>query len=288
MKRIIDLNEEDIKRIVVRVIKESGGENFKTAMTSMADLATGSLQSFMDELTGKKPRPSNDSETPSNTESSSSDTTISSAGGADSDFMTITKKVIQNFEGGYWNPFCPSHPKGGMGKSTETLFGLDRYNGNIESTPEGKEFFQMIDAEKIAMGAQPTGKGSGMRWSNMDNFCSKWKWNSRGGEKEQKLKQLAASIMKKRFDSHMSSFVKDPKTREKIMNNKGLLVHMSYATWNGSGFFQKFAKKLEQGVKEGLSDKQLIDLAIQSRASTGLIGKGKVEKGIRNPDSLQS
>lgn len=62
MKRIIDLTEGDIKRIVLRVIKEASGENFKTAMTSMADLATGSLQSFMDELTGKKPRPSNDSD----------------------------------------------------------------------------------------------------------------------------------------------------------------------------------------------------------------------------------
>jgi hypothetical protein len=202
--------------------------------------------------------------------------------------MDITKKVIENFEGGYWNPFCPSHPKGGMGRSTETLFGLDRYNGNIESTSEGKEFFRIIDDEKRAMGATSSGSGSGMRWSNMDRFCKKWKWNSRGGDKEQKLKELAASIMKKRFDSHMSSFVRDPKTRQKIMNNDGLLIHMSYATWNGSGFFKKFADKLQQGVKQGMTDKQLIDLAVQSRASTGLIGKGKVEKGIRNPDSLES
>jgi len=287
MKRIVHLNEQDIKRIVVRVLKEESGESFKTAMTSMADLATGSLQSFMDELTGKKPSPSSDTET-SSSDTSSSDTKISTSSGADSDFMNITKKVIQNFEGGYWNPFCPSHPKGGMGKSTETLFGLDRYNGNIESTPEGKEFFRMIDDEKRAMGATSSGSGSGMKWSNMDRFCKKWKWNSRGGDKEQKLKELAASIMKKRFDSHMSSFVKDSKTRQKIMNNKGLLIHMSYATWNGSGFFKKFANKLEQGVKQGMSDKELIDLAIQSRSSTGLIGKGKVERGIRNPDSLQS
>lgn len=284
MKRIVDLNEQDIKRIVLRVIEEN---QFADALTQVGDLAKTSFTKLMDDLKSyaKGETPASDTEkTP--TDTSSSDTTISSGGGGN--FMDITKKVIENFEGGYWNPFCPSHPKGGMGRSTETLFGLDRYNGNIESTSEGKEFFRIIDDEKRAMGATSSGSGSGMRWSNMDRFCKKWKWNSRGGDKEQKLKELAASIMKKRFDSHMSSFVRDPKTRQKIMNNDGLLIHMSYATWNGSGFFKKFADKLQQGVKQGMTDKQLIDLAVQSRASTGLIGKGKVERGIRNPDSLES
>jgi hypothetical protein len=284
MKRIVDLNEQDIKRIVLRVIEEN---QFADALAQVGDLAKTSFTKLMDDLKSyaKGETPASDTEkTP--TDTSSSETTISSGGGGN--FMDITKKVIQNFEGGYWNPFCPSHPKGGMGRSTETLFGLDRYNGNIESTSEGKEFFRIIDDEKRAMGATSSGSGSGMRWSNMDRFCKKWKWNSRGGDKEQKLKELAASIMKKRFDSHMSSFVRDPKTRQKIMNNDGLLIHMSYATWNGSGFFKKFADKLQQGVKQGMTDKQLIDLAVQSRASTGLIGKGKVEKGIRNPDSLES
>lgn len=284
MKRIVDLNEQDIKRIVLRVIEEN---QFADALAQVGDLAKTSFTKLMDDLKSyaKGETPASDTEkTP--TDTSSSETTISSGGGGN--FMDITKKVIENFEGGYWNPFCPSHPKGGMGRSTETLFGLDRYNGNIESTSEGKEFFRIIDDEKRAMGATSSGSGSGMRWSNMDRFCKKWKWNSRGGDKEQKLKELAASIMKKRFDSHMSSFVRDPKTRQKIMNNDGLLIHMSYATWNGSGFFKKFADKLQQGVKQGMTDKQLIDLAVQSRASTGLIGKGKVERGIRNPDSLES
>jgi hypothetical protein len=284
MKRIVDLNEQDIKRIVLRVIEEN---QFADALAQVGDLAKTSFTKLMDDLKSyaKGETPASDTEkTP--TDTSSSETTISSGGGGN--FMDITKKVIENFEGGYWNPFCPSHPKGGMGRSTETLFGLDRYNGNIESTSEGKEFFRIIDDEKRAMGATSSGSGSGMRWSNMDRFCKKWKWNSRGGDKEQKLKELAASIMKKRFDSHMSSFVRDPKTRQKIINNDGLLIHMSYATWNGSGFFKKFADKLQQGVKQGMTDKQLIDLAVQSRASTGLIGKGKVERGIRNPDSLES
>jgi predicted chitinase len=73
MKRIIDLNENDIKRIVVRVIKEESGDSFKTAITSMADLTTKSLQSFMDELTGKSPSPSSDTETSTETSDDSTD-----------------------------------------------------------------------------------------------------------------------------------------------------------------------------------------------------------------------
>jgi hypothetical protein len=204
----------------------------------------------------------------------------------DSNFKTITKKVIANFEGGYWNPFCP-HPTSRMGKSTETMFGLDRYNGNIESTDKGKEFFKIIDDEKIAAGATSSGEGKNMKWTNMGNFCKKWKWLYRGGDKKEKLEDLATEIMEKYFNKNMSTYIKDPKTREKIMGNKGLLVHMSYATWNGPGFFQKFGRKLEAAVRDGKSDKELIDVATQSRLDTGL-RQGKVIQAIQNPDGMKT
>lgn len=185
----------------------------------------------------------------------------------DSKWMDITTKVIDKLEGGYWNPKC-DHPRSGMGKSTETLFGLDRYNGNIESTPEGQEFFSLIDKEKKELGK--TG------------FCKKWKWLFRGGEKESKLKNLAAKIMKKRFDSNLKNFVEDEETKTRILSDPRLLMHMSYATWNGSGFFQKFANSLEDGVKRGLSDDELVDLAIKDRSQTRLLNKSKIEKVIRD------
>ena len=204
----------------------------------------------------------------------------------DSNFKTITKKVIANFEGGYWNPFCP-HPTSRMGKSTETMFGLDRYNGNIESTDKGKEFFKIIDDEKIAAGATSSGQGENMKWTNMGNFCKKWKWLYRGGDKKEKLEDLATEIMEKYFNKNMSTYIKDPKTREKIMGNKGLLVHMSYASWNGPGFFQKFGRKLEAAVRDGKSDKELIDVASQSRLDTGL-NQSKVIQAIQNPDGMKT
>jgi len=194
-------------------------------------------------------------------------------------FANITKRVIDKFEGGYWNGttsenkktsklgICSNHPKGSMGQSTETMFGLDRYNGNIESTLEGKEFFQIIDKEKEELG--------------IENFCKKWKWLYRGGDKEEKLKDLAIKIMEKRFNKNMDNYVKDDDVKQKILSNPGLLLHMSYATWNGPGFFQKFAKELTNAVKNGKSDSELVDVAIDSRAETGLLNKGKVETQIK-------
>lgn len=78
MKRIIDLTEQDIKRIVLRVIKEEENTSFKDTLMSLADTAKSSFQKFMDELQGKPTDSSSTttsdkpSDTSSNTESSSS------------------------------------------------------------------------------------------------------------------------------------------------------------------------------------------------------------------------
>jgi len=206
-------------------------------------------------------------------------TTTKSTGGVD--FMEITKKVIDKMEGGYWHGstpknvetsklgICSNHPKGSMGKSTETMFGLDRYNGNIEKTPEGQEFFNIIDNEKKQLG--------------MPKFCEKWKWLYRGGDKETQLKELAATIMKNSFDRNMNNFVKNTETKKRILNNPSLLFHMSYATWNGSGFFKKFANSLDNAIKQGKSDQELIDIAIQDREGTRLLNKQKTKAAILNP-----
>ena len=220
---------------------------------------------------------------------SSSDKVVSMTSGTDSDFENITKKVIANFEGGYWNPFCPKHPKSGMGISTETMFGLDRYNGNIESSPEGKEFFKIIDDEKYKAGAKSSGSGKGMTWSNMDNFCNSagWGWNQRGGSKEEELKNLAVKIMKRSFDRNMSSYA-SPEVRDRVMKNKGLLVHMSYASWNGPGYFKKWAKSLKNAMAQGKSDAELLDVAINDRQASNLYHQEKVAKAIKNPDGMKT
>lgn len=238
-------------------------------------------------MSGENKNQNQETPTPtSEPKTNDSETIITNTGGGDVNFNDVTKKVIANFEGGYWNPIC--HGTKGMGKSTETMFGLDRYNGNIESTPEGKEFFRLIDDEKKKLGAKSEGSGKDMKWTNMDKFCQKWKYNYKGGDLKQKLMDLTVLNRKKSYDNNMSRYANDPEVKKRILNNKGLLVHMTYATWNGPGFFKKFASDLSQAIKQGKSDKELIDVAIQSRAKTGLYNKQKVEAAIKNPDGMKT
>lgn len=185
---------------------------------------------------------------------SSSSSNFVIGGDVDSNWMSITEKVIDKFEGGYWNYWeCKNHPYAKIyDNSGETLFGLDRKAGKIENiSPDGSEFFRLIDEEKKKLG--------------MDRFCQVWKYNYRGGELEGKLKQLAAKVMKKIYDQNMRNYVKNNEVRKRIEGNSGLLLHMSYACWNGPGFFRKFANKIEEGVNNGLSDEELIDLVTKQR-----------------------
>jgi hypothetical protein len=204
-----------------------------------------------------------------------------SSGSVDSKWINVTKKVIDEFEGGYWNGstpnniktsklgICTNHPEGSMGKSTETMFGLDRYNGNIESTPEGKEFFRLIDKEKSDLG--------------MSKFCKTWKWLYRGGHLEDELKTLAAKIMKNSYDRNVQNYL-SPELKKRVENNDSLLMHFSYASWNGPGFFKKFAKSLDDGVKSGKSDSELINQAISDRKNSALLHQDKVASVMRSSD----
>ncbi len=204
-----------------------------------------------------------------------------SSGSVDSKWMKVTKKVIDKFEGGYWNGanasnsktsklgICSNHPNGSMQSSTETMFGLDRYNGNIEKTADGKEFFRIIDSQKKELG--------------MDKFCRKWRWLYRGGDLEDRLKTLAAKIMKHSYDRNANNYF-SPELRKRVENNDRLLMHFSYASWNGPGFFQQFAKSLNNAVKEGKSDKELLRQAIADRKNTRLIRQEKVAAVLTDPD----
>jgi len=205
------------------------------------------------------------------------------SGSVDENWMKITKKVIDKFEGGYWNPICT--PSSRMGKSTETMFGLDRYNGDIENTELGREFFKIIDNEKIKLGASSKKPlvGKRLKWSGMDKFCSTWTYNYKGGHLEEKLKTIAAKIMKGRYNSFANNYLTS-EAKKVVESNPNLLLHFSYATWNGPVLFKKFAKTINDEVKNGTSKSKLIDLAISDRKSTNLLNKQKVEDVIRNPN----
>lgn len=177
----------------------------------------------------------------------------------DQAWLSITNKIIDNFEGGYWNndktqpadKICSNHPYSAMyANSGETLFGLDRRAGKIDKIePYGRQFFEIIDAERERLGSE---------------FCKVWHWNYRGGDKEEELKLLASKTMKHLYDSFSKQFLSSEALKI-VESNKQLLFHFAYATWNGPGFFQSFGRSINAAVKEGKSTDELIDIAIADR-----------------------
>lgn len=251
-KRFI-ITEEEKKNIksLYNINEQGGGDLFKDVLSNL--------------LFGTGDKENDDSDNNSDEDSYLNDT---SSGSVDSKWMKVTKKVIDKFEGGYWNPEC-GHKSSGMGSSTETMFGLDRYRGNIESTADGKEFFRIIDNEKSKLG--------------MKQFCKKWKWNYKGGELEDELKTLAAKIMKRSYDRNSQDYF-SPELKKRVEANDRLLMHFSYASWNGPGYFKKFAKSLDDGIKSGKSDKELIKQAIADRKNTALLHQDKVAAVLTSTD----
>jgi len=229
-----------------------------------------------------------DSKTDSKTDTKTDDETKDTDGktsniNASDIFDKVTDYVIKKFEGGYWNPYCNHKSIGGS--STETMFGLDRYNGNIERTDEGKKFFAIIDKEKKDRGAFRVGR----KWYRMGEFCKKWTHGFKGGDKEDELRKLTIDIMRKNYERNASAYL-SPELKKRVEKSPGLTLHFSYATWNGPGFFQKFGRSLSNKLKNdpNMSEKELIDSAIADRSQTGLYGKDRVATAIRDKNLINN
>ena len=184
---------------------------------------------------------------------------VSSAGGGGiidvKDWQGIVNTVIDNLEGGYYHPDMLQDGRvndSRFGNSGETMFGMDRKAGGIEATgPAGQEFWKLIDAE-----------GARNKWKNeymlKDNPSL-----------ANKLRELAGQIMKPLFDQYSRRYL-SPEAATIVSNSVPLTFHFAYATWNGPGWFQKFAKVLNNAVASGNTDpKALLDVAMENRVSTG-------------------
>jgi hypothetical protein len=163
--------------------------------------------------------------------------------------------ILDNFEGGYWfnptslpnNEKCTNHPEP-VGSSTETMFGIDRVMGDWDSKPEGRDFWSIIDKEKKDLG--------------ITKFCKKWVWLYRGGDKENILKSKACAMMLTAMKRNMTEL---KEAKNEVESNERLLFHFSYASWNGSGNFKRWAQGMNQAVKDGKKGNELVKLAIQQR-----------------------
>jgi len=155
-------------------------------------------------------------------------------------FIEITELVIDQLEGGYYHPrmkarFSPADQKI-MGDSGETMFGLDRKHGaQLAKYPEWAEFWGVIDS------AQPP-------------F---WKHYYRGGPLEAKLRRLAAEIMFKWFLYLSLKYLNDRAVKA-IGEDPRLMLHFSYASWNGEGWFRRFSDHFKKVLDKHEGNKEAI------------------------------
>jgi hypothetical protein len=167
------------------------------------------------------------------------------------DFTTLTGKVIDDLEGGYYHPNMKNrlnYDWSKYGASGETMFGIDRLKGgSINNTNAGREFWRLIDNA---------------------NAKNTWKWNYKGGQLGERLKVLVAQMMKPQYDSYCKSYL-TPEALKIVNSSKALTFNFIYATWNGPGWFEKFAKKFNEDVKDNLSVNELIKKVLEYRRDSG-------------------
>ena len=189
------------------------------------------------------------------------------------DFIALTGQVIDQLEGGYYHPDMRYRLKGDWskyGRSGETMFGIDRLRGgSINTTSAGKEFWNLIDNA---------------------NAKNTWKWNDKGGQLGERLKVLAAQMMKPQFELYMSKYL-TPEAQKIVNSSKALTFNFIYATWNGPGWFKKFANKFNEDVKKNLSIGELVSKVLEYRLDSGnriIVDTGKkLEKILPNIENIK-
>lgn len=170
------------------------------------------------------------------------------------EFSDAINRIIDGLEGGYYHPNMKTRNPSkfaAMGKSGETMFGMDREHGKQENTAPGREFWRLIDNE---------------------NASTNWGYNYKltdNPELANKLKSLISDIMKPQFEKLSNRYL-TPESKQLVMSNPPLYFNFVYATWNGSGWFQKFAEKFNKEVESGKTNpEELADIVVQHRRNSG-------------------
>ena len=181
------------------------------------------------------------------------------------DFIALTGEVIDKLEGGYYHPDMRNRLNldwSKYGSSGETMFGIDRLRGgSINNSAAGREFWKLIDSA---------------------NARNTWKLYYRGGALSERLKVLAAKMMKPQFELYMRTYL-TPEAQKIVYSDKALTFNFIYATWNGPGWFQRFAKNFNEDVKKNLSIPELINKVLEYRRNSGdriIVDTGKKLENI--------
>jgi hypothetical protein len=165
-------------------------------------------------------------------------------------FKEITNVVIDKLEGGYYNPAWHNTGDSRYGASGETMFGIDRKAGGaINTTEAGKKFWAAIDKNKSK---------------------DVWKWNYKGGTLNPLLKDMATDVIYPTYVKYHDMYL-TPEAQAIVDADGRLTFHFVYATWNGPGWFKKFASDINKAVASGTTDPdKLVQVALDSRTKEGL------------------
>lgn len=192
-------------------------------------------------------------------------------------FKTVTKLVIDKLEGGYFHPNMRTNNPSKFGsyhRSGETMFGLDRHAGHglFYSTPRKADDvisnLKFIESNAYQY-KTPEAKEF---WTTIDNANAKknWAWLYRGGNLENRLKDLTCDIMLPVYERNSKNYL-SAKAKEIVDNDNRLLFHFIYGSWNGSGWFKKFATDINKAVANGITNPdELAKIALNSRLNEGL------------------
>lgn len=191
-------------------------------------------------------------------------------------FQKITDLVIKKLEGGYYHPdMMTKDPEKfkDYGSSGETMYGLDRHAGHNLYYKEERKAKDVKTNLKYIPFYTYSNDASKQFWGYLDkiNARNNWKWNFKPEDPTGKnLRYLAAAIIYPAFIRNFNTFLNE-KARTIVLNSAPLLFNFSYATWNGSLWFKKFASDINEAVNKGITDeKSLIKIALNSRTKEGI------------------
>ena len=159
--------------------------------------------------------------------------------------------IFDKLEGGYYNP--KKHNSTKMGKSGETMYGIDRAcGGNDVITGYGEKF-----------------------WKIIDHNSQDWDYNSDGGKNKAELRYLAAQMMYDRYKEYSDNFL-TIRAKTYINKSANLQFHFYYACWNGCGWFEYFAKDFNKQVlkTKNISKLENSCITIRKNSTFETISKG--------------
>jgi len=186
-------------------------------------------------------------------------------------FKDIVRLTIDNLEGGYYNP--TNTVKKDMRDSGETMFGMDRKHGsNFTNSQSGKLFWSLIDKDK---------KKNPKKWVRY------YKLDDNQSLKSKLIDIITNNWLIPNYNTLTTKYL-TKEVKNFVDNDNILKYHLSYAVWNGEGWFRRFSKIINNAISRGIQNNtDLHKIAINSRINSGNIYIKKSGQKIKDTISTK-